>query len=377
MVKITLSPQSNMDPFVKEQVSAELKQLAQLLRSAGASIHRVLALTWRWLLLMGLTAVSLSLSLATLSGFVPLLAPTSRLLRRLNWVAELTSHWRPHYLVLLLLFTLLFVWRKRYGRAALTAVFATINLVLVAPLYVPSAASVVHAADAPTYRAVMLNVYTDGKHYGEVLDFLHTADPDVIVLTEVLQGWSKALEPLLATYPYTNYEAARNYGGTVIYSRFPLAAGSSFAAISANGNGRPTALVQLDIAGQPITVIGTHPRSPQSVGRMEERNAQMVELGNKVAQQSGAVLLLGDLNTTPWSPIFKQFLALSGLTNGRLGFGLQATWPSLVGSLGIPIDHALISPGIYITQFQRGPNVGSDHYPIIVDFALDAPASSN
>lgn len=371
-----------MDPFVKQQVSAELQQLAKLLQAAGKSIGRVLVLTWRWLLLLGLTAVSLTLSLATLSGFVPLLAPTSRLLRRLNWAAELTSHWRPHYLVLLLLLTLLFVWRRRYGRAALTAVFATINLVLVAPLYVPSAASViyatsVHAADVPTYRAVMLNVYTDGKHYGEVLDFLHTADPDVIVLTEVLQGWSKALEPLLATYPYTNYEAARNYGGTVIYSRFPLAAGSSFAAISANGNGRPTALVQLDIAGQPVTIIGTHPRSPQSVGRMEERNAQMVELGNKVAQQSGAVLLLGDLNTTPWSPIFKQFLALSGLKNGRLGFGLQATWPSLVGSLGIPIDHALISPGIHITQFQRGPNVGSDHYPIIVDFSLDASTSGN
>ncbi|MEZ4510841.1 MAG: endonuclease/exonuclease/phosphatase family protein [Chloroflexota bacterium] len=370
MVKITFSPQSNMDPFVKAQVSAELKQLAQLLRAAGTSISRVLALTWRWLLLLGLTAVSLTLSLATLSGFVPLLAPTSRLLRRLNWAAELTSHWRPHYLLLLLLLTLLFAWRKRYGRAGLTAVFATINLVLVAPFYFPAATSVVHAANIPTYRAVMLNVYTDSKHYGEVLDFLQTADPDVIVLTEVLQGWSKALEPLLATYPYTNYEAARNFGGTVIYSRFPLAAGSSFAAISANGNGRPTALVQLDMAGQPVTIIGTHPRSPQSVGRMEERNAQMVELGSMVAQQSGSVLLLGDLNTSPWSPIFKQFLAVSGLKNGRLGFGLQATWPSFVGSLGIPIDHALVSPNIHITQFQRGPNVGSDHYPIIVDFAL-------
>jgi endonuclease/exonuclease/phosphatase (EEP) superfamily protein YafD len=366
-----------MDPFVKEQVSAELKQLAQYLRAAGKSIGRVFYLTWRWLALAGLTAVSLTLCLTTLSGFVPLLAPTSSFLRRLNWAAELTSHWRPHYLLLLLLLTLLFAWRRRFGRAGLTAVFAIINLTLILPFYLPAAANVAHAANTPTYRAVMLNVYTDSKHYGEVLSFLQTAEPDVIVLTEVLQGWSKALEPLLATYPYTNYEAARNYGGTVIYSRFPLAAGSSFQAIGGNGSGRPTALVQLDMQGQPVTIIGTHPRSPQSVGRMEERNAQMVELGNRVAQQSGSVLLLGDLNTTPWSPIFKQLLALSGLKNGRLGFGLQATWPSLIGSLGIPIDHALVSPNIHITQFQRGPNVGSDHYPIIVDFALDNTTSGN
>ena len=36
----------------------------------------------------------------------------------------------------------------------------------------------------------------------------------------------------------------------------------------------------------------------------------------------------------------------------------------------IPIDHCLHSPGIQIVRKEIGPAVGSDHYPVVVEFAL-------
>jgi endonuclease/exonuclease/phosphatase (EEP) superfamily protein YafD len=37
---------------------------------------------------------------------------------------------------------------------------------------------------------------------------------------------------------------------------------------------------------------------------------------------------------------------------------------------GIQIDHALVSPGVQVRNFRRGPRVGSDHLPVVVDLAL-------
>ena len=36
----------------------------------------------------------------------------------------------------------------------------------------------------------------------------------------------------------------------------------------------------------------------------------------------------------------------------------------------IPIDHVLIKGPLAVTALQRGPKVGSDHYPIIADLRL-------
>jgi endonuclease/exonuclease/phosphatase (EEP) superfamily protein YafD len=38
--------------------------------------------------------------------------------------------------------------------------------------------------------------------------------------------------------------------------------------------------------------------------------------------------------------------------------------------MSVPIDHCLVSPEITILDRRLGPAVGSDHYPLIVDFII-------
>ena len=355
-----------MNALVKQQAWAEFRHSLMLIGALGRSWLTLVRLTWRWLLWNGLTAVSLLTFLATTTAFMPVFTPTSRWLRRLNWLADLASHFQPHYLLIFISITTLFLLRKRYQQGALTAVFSLISLTLIAPLYLP--ANITAQPTSDTYRAIIFNVYTDNNDYEKTLAFLDQTKPDVIVLADILEGWEPALLPLLDQYPYSNHFDSHDYHGTIIYSRFPFTNEVGVEPIA--DDRRSAALTTLDVNGQPLTLMAAHTRSPVRVGRMEQRNQQIRDLKAALAHQTGPTLLLGDLNTTPWSPIFREFLAGSRLQNGRRGFGLQASWPAPLGAFGIPIDHVLISPEISIHQLARGADLGSDHYPIVVDFSF-------
>jgi endonuclease/exonuclease/phosphatase (EEP) superfamily protein YafD len=86
-------------------------------------------------------------------------------------------------------------------------------------------------------------------------------------------------------------------------------------------------------------------------------------------------MVLGDLNLSPWSPYFGDLLSSAGLRDSREGFGIQASWPTAVPLLRVPIDHVLYSPEVVINHRQIGPDVGSDHLPVVVDFSLPAASS--
>jgi endonuclease/exonuclease/phosphatase (EEP) superfamily protein YafD len=80
--------------------------------------------------------------------------------------------------------------------------------------------------------------------------------------------------------------------------------------------------------------------------------------------------VLGDLNVSPWSWHFRRLVRESGLRDSMRGWGVQPSWPTFNPLLRIPLDHALHSPGIRIADRQTGRRVGSDHYPLVIDFLL-------
>jgi endonuclease/exonuclease/phosphatase (EEP) superfamily protein YafD len=82
------------------------------------------------------------------------------------------------------------------------------------------------------------------------------------------------------------------------------------------------------------------------------------------------VIVVGDFNTTPWSPCFQDLLAAAGLRNATLGHGYIGTWPTWFWPALIPIDHVLLKGPLAATTVGRGPAIGSDHYPIIADLRL-------
>ena len=103
---------------------------------------------------------------------------------------------------------------------------------------------------------------------------------------------------------------------------------------------------------------------------MKIRVRHFEELVQLISNQPDVVLVLGDLNMTFRSSLFQWFLRESGLRDSRRGFGWQATWPVAVPLLATPIDHGLVSHEINVLNRELGPNVGSDHFPVILEFSI-------
>jgi len=67
---------------------------------------------------------------------------------------------------------------------------------------------------------------------------------------------------------------------------------------------------------------------------------------------------------------FSEFVDDSGLRDSSRGFGVQPSWPAMMPLFYTPIDHCLVSENVVIHGRQTGPDLGSDHLPVVVEFSL-------
>lgn len=313
-------------------------------RQAG-SLQRLLTLS---LLLAGYAAC-----LATLLGFAG----------RHYWLLTLFAHFRVQYAAgLLLVASMLLLLRSR-GHATVMVVFAGVNLALIAPLYWGGGAVTPTGASA---RAMTFNVNTQLGDPVEAAAVIQQANPDILVLQEISSEWLRDLAPVLSGYPHNLAIPQSDNFGICLFSRYPLKDAREHVLGGANA---PSITALVELPGGEIQIIATHPLPPMSPTYANLRNEQLSRLPS-VMDASRPRLLLGDLNATPWDPFYQQLLTESGLRDSSRGYGWQPTWPAQVPVLYLPLDHCFHSADIAIINRKVGPYGGSDHRPLIVDFAL-------
>ncbi len=296
-------------------------------------------------------AAGAGLAVATAAGF----------LGRFCWVCDLFSHFRVQMFQIALVFIGLSIWQKNNRMLAAFTLLACLNYAVVLPLYFGRPPA---AAEKPV-RAMLMNILASNGNTELVLGAIETADPDLLVLEEVTPKWAAELAKL--DYPYRLSEVREDCFGIMLLSRHPL---SKTGTVFAGTAGVPTLTATVHLPQGEISLIGTHPMPPFNGVYSRHRNAQLAALPELVAKQKHPVVLIGDLNCSPWSAHFRQLLKNSGLNNSMQGFGFQPSWPAGSRLLRIPIDHLLCSPAVQVHRRLTGPDVGSDHFPLIVDFTL-------
>jgi endonuclease/exonuclease/phosphatase (EEP) superfamily protein YafD len=314
-----------------------------------------------------LSGIRIALDLVALGGAVATLAGW------LSWwwlPGELASHFRVQYFWIALICTLALAAGRHWREAALAAVVVVLNLSVILPLYWPQATS---QTKNPPFRVASINVYSGNRRHGDVLRFIAATKPDVVLLLEVTSNWRDLFDALAADYPFQKTELRGDNFGIGLVSRVPL---ESVTVREIGSADLPSIVARLRWEGAPVTIIGTHPLPPGGSEMWRLRNDQFADLAALCRTQTEAVVVIGDLNTTSWSAHFGTLLDGTRLRDSRAGFGVQASWPAWSAFPRIPIDHCLVSPELAVHKRFIGLDVGSDHFPLVVDLSLDAAAAS-
>lgn len=311
-------------------------------------------MTPRWRRFLAVRARALAL-LAIAGLLSPLLShPLADAGGAASWFIDLGSHWQWLFLALLVLSSLLLaILDRRWVIVVLAASLPWLTAAPVAPSGERTAGVLVVASANIQYRN------PDARALAE---WLRREKVDVAVVLEVAPAHVRELEAM-ADYPHRRIVPDDGPFGIAVLSRQPLAEVRVIE--GAAGIPRIEAIIQHPRGRIRLTAL--HPMPPLATEDHFARNRLLRALADAAAASSEPSIIAGDLNATPWSSAFAG-LADRGL---RRATGLAPTWPAAAaGRMGIPIDHVLVTRQWRVVASRAGPNLGSDHLPVMATLAL-------
>ena len=295
------------------------------------------------------------------------------------WAFDLAAHFRPQ-LALLSLAAAAFA---AIARAPVPGAVLLASLVANAAPLMPRLAGAVEMAcagaarDAPVgLRLLTLNLHGRGTDPAAFRRLIEAERPDIVLLTEL----PRDLGPLTAGLPALPAHRLIDQRGSgfdlALFSRWPFA----FWQLDRGDSGLPVLAADICPAagsndGACLRIVGVHAARPLEA-QAQPQDEQLDRAAHLAAQApAGGVVLLGDLNLTPWSPRFRTLLEDSGLRDASMQLPFEPTWRAPLPFLGLAIDHVLTSPGLAVACSRTGAEVGSDHLPVIADIGIAGGAA--
>ena len=285
-----------------------------------------------------------------------------------SMLCDILCNFRVHYAIILILTLIAALIMKKWRLFWVGALFTIINLSQIVPLYFPGS-HLNNKLTKETGRLTVLqtNVHTANREYGKIIQYISEIKPDIIAIEEVNDQWVSELKRLDKDYPFHKVYPRNDNFGIGLYSRIPV---KSIRIRSFGVEGLPSIVAKIDIGGQPLTVLVTHPLPPIDKNYFFSRNNQIAAIASAKKDFDPNLIILGDLNTTPWSYYFKHFVSKMNLRDARRGFGVKTSWPVQKPLLRIPIDYCLTSKNIITRNMGIGPDIGSDHFPLYAELSL-------
>jgi endonuclease/exonuclease/phosphatase family metal-dependent hydrolase len=235
------------------------------------------------------------------------------------------------------------------------------------------------AEAASRLRVLTCNVHRQHLDAGEFKALLEEIKPDVVAL----QDWSSAHEAEL----FREGEwICRREGELFVASRQaildvrPIALGASPATTWKVRDGAAM-YCQVQTPLGAVGLINLHLSSPhrglQALRELESDAPEQLQFNSRTRDQEsnliaefaqgvpGPLIILGDFNTPPESPIYREHWG--GLLDAfdARGFGFGITHVSTASS--VRLDHILLGPGLDVRRCWLGDAAGSPHRPLVAD----------
>lgn len=317
---------------------------------------------------------SLLLGVVSLATLIPLIHFN-------RWFVRMLDPPRLHYLVLTLVLTalvgLMFLFRDRDAtRSRISAVAAlvlggialVVQVVTLGP-YRPQTLDGPPCAEEDRLVLIAANVKLGNETTEPLIAWVREIQPDVLLTMETDETWDRALSALDGLLPNGVQEVTGSYYGIHLQSRLPITTVDV-----AWPAGSDTPVIQVDFtlgSGELVRFVGIHPKPPHWSQPSVRRDGQLLMAALRARESDRPTLIAGDFNAVPWEPTFRLMQRVGRLLDPRVRRGFLATHSADSWWMYWPLDHVLHQNGLRVTRMEVGPDIASDHYPLLVELCAD------
>ncbi|MFN3939056.1 MAG: endonuclease/exonuclease/phosphatase family protein [Chitinophagales bacterium] len=310
----------------------------------------------KWLLLIGILIIILSIVLIWQPGFI----------------AGAVDAMRIPYAVGLTIFTVFFFIRDKKVLATCGALALLILVPGIWPYFKPEQKPV--AANKNEIKNKMeiradfsvahYNVKENNKKILSVVKNAVESNADIISFQELRDVTLSSIDSVIKqSHPYSVSDLSIPGYGMAVYSKYPIQ--NSEVIIQKNF---PLLYGVVQIQNRSVHFISATTATPTND---KDYNLQMKQF-KLMAEYSNTVdsplVVMGDMNAVPWSTQITAFLNSTDLKDSRKD--LSGTFPSQSLFVKIPIDYIFHSPELFCEAFNTTGNTSSNHLGIIGYFTF-------
>ena len=259
-------------------------------------------------------------------------------------------------------------WRALAALNGLAALVLIFFMVRVPTIYVPTHTP--ETRDARQINLMWANLHLDREALKRFASLQSAAKPQIIGLAEVPP--KSDLRVLFPQFSATQVnETSKVYGvetiGCPIQEVTPIVNPASGRRFGLKATCRGYTLFVLHLQ---------NPTRDRGLGLLQ-RDQELRALSTLIQGQTGPLMVMGDFNATPSALPFYRLLTSAKLNRIACGSPSTGTWRPMpwagtsldyVPGLKLTIDHVLVRD-VKVLACRIGPDVGSDHLPLIVTIA--------
>lgn len=241
-----------------------------------------------------------------------------------------------------------------------------------------------------TIKILTFNLHGEAQIIDPILDILRTSDADIISVQELSIEAADCFKTTLADlYPnqvlHPAQQASRGQG---ILSRHPINNPNFWRNPLIARHSLGHLRVELDFNGTPITIYNTHPLHPGMANdgfSTRPRGQEIDVVLELAANDTSAVLIMGDFNMTDQNEDYQRITAQFGDSFREVGSGMGFTFPDLSSFQSLPdywplpirlfpflrLDYIFHNAAFRPIKAYVWPTAGgSDHRPVWAELEL-------
>lgn len=232
-------------------------------------------------------------------------------------------------------------------------------------------------AEKAHIKILQFNVLYLNEELKNAIPWIIKQDADIVVLQEISEPRANELTELKNHYSWSQIKTndRRKAFGMAIFSNLAV---SKFDYIDIGDGENNYSLTEFSINGGKLHMYEIHTQSPVTPLLFDQRNFELSVVAEAMSKDKAPYrMLVGDMNSTIYSPYLQNVMKKVGLHSAQQGYHLEGTWNSfLPPELCIGIDHILVSKQIKIERREIGPDLASDHFPVITTLSLYGDANA-